>query len=123
MRVPGSRSGFARSLRVTNADKIVLDRSFLDKYHDCQYAMGVDIFPLIYMAPDDETEQQRGELVALLQSVTDVISEENKCTEEMKNILFHIEDLCDVKFEYAADIKKQLYKATEQLFLGSGTGP
>ena len=35
----------------------------------------------------------------------------------MKNILFHIEDLCDVKFEYAADIKKQLYKATEQLFL------
>ncbi|MDE6025324.1 MAG: LicD family protein [Lachnospiraceae bacterium] len=103
-------------LRVTNEDKIVFNRSFLDKYHDCPYAMGIDIFPLDYMASDEETERKRGELVSLLCSVTDVISEENKCTEEIKNILSEIEDLCDVRFDYEMDIKKQLYMATEKIF-------
>lgn len=103
-------------LRVTNEDKFVLNRSFLDKYYDCPYAMGIDIFPLDYMALDEETEKKREELVSLLCSVTDIVSEENIYTDEMKNVLSSIEDLCDVRFEYEADIKKQLYRATEKIF-------
>ncbi|MCM1083003.1 MAG: LicD family protein [Clostridium sp.] len=103
-------------LRVVNEDRIVLDRGFLDRYHECPYAMGIDIFPLDYMAPDEETEGKRAELVSLLRAVTDVVSEENKCTEEIKNVLSDIEALFDVKFEYETNIKKQLYMITEKIF-------
>lgn len=102
--------------RVTNGHRINFDKEYLDKYHECPYAIGIDIFPLDYIAEDEEEEQQRKDLATLVMTTADEINEEGDNVDDYKDVLKEIEEFCDVKFNYKKNIKQQLFQTTEKIF-------
>lgn len=102
--------------RVTNGHRLNFAPDYLEKYHDCPYATGIDIFVLDYVAEDAEEERERKALASLIMAASDEIKEDNSNVEEYKDVLNQIEELCLVEFDYTQCIRQQLFQAGEKIF-------
>lgn len=102
--------------RITNGHRLNFDEEYLDAYHQCPYAMGIDIFPIDYLCDDEEIEKQRKELAKVVIMAADTITPEGDNVEEFREILNDIERLCDIKLNYKKNIKQQLFKLVDKLF-------
>ena len=106
--------------RVINNDELGLDSKFLNRYHGCPFAVGVDIFPFdkIYKSPEREEDRvERGRQVCSLisdikdKNVTDKevrkrflrIQDENNYTIDSGNILASLIRLFDVISQECTD--------------------
>lgn len=104
--------------RVVNGREITLDPDWLEQFHYCPYAVGIDIEILDYKARDPEEDSLQLQLIEIvLQSVGAVDEYENgDCTfEEMQTFLAQVEELCQVKLDYDRDLRHQLYALGDQL--------
>lgn len=109
--------------RVTNGHRLNFDSDYLEKYHDCPYATGIDIFVLDYIAEDEEEEKERKALATLIMAAGDEIEEDNSNVDGYRDVLNQIEELCLVEFDYTKCIKQQLFQAGEKIFsLYAGKG-
>lgn len=109
--------------RVTNGHRLNFDSDYLEKYHDCPYATGIDIFALDYVAEDAEEEKERKALATLIMATGDEIEEDNSNVDDYRDVLNQIEELCLVEFDYTKCIKQQLFQAGEKIFsLYAGKG-
>ena len=109
--------------RVTNGHRLNFDSDYLEKYHDCPYATGIDIFVLDYIAEDEEEEKERKALATLIMAAGDEIEEDNSNVDDYRDVLNQIEELCLVEFDYTKCIKQQLFQAGEKIFsLYAGKG-
>lgn len=109
--------------RVTNGHRLNFDSDYLEKYHDCPYATGIDIFVLDYIAEDEEEEKERKALATLIMAAGDEIEEDNSNVDGYRDVLNQIEELCLVEFDYTRCIKQQLFQAGEKIFsLYAGKG-
>lgn len=109
--------------RVTNGHRLNFDSDYLEKYHDCPYATGIDIFALDYVAEDEEEEKERKALATLIMATGDEIEEDNSNVDDYRDVLNQIEELCLVEFDYTKCIKQQLFQAGEKIFsLYAGKG-
>ena len=102
--------------RVLNAEFVCLDPEFLEKYHNCPYANGVDIFPLDYVPRDKKDEQLQRDLIEMVKTVADVWGEGKLSGEELESWLTHIERMCRQKIDRKGDLKIQLYKIVCALY-------
>ena len=102
--------------RVTNGHRLNFDSNYLEKYHDCPYATGIDIFVLDYIAEDEEEEKERKALATLIMAAGDEIKEDNSNIGEYEDVLKQIEELCLVEFDYTQCIRQQLFQAGEKVF-------
>lgn len=102
--------------RVTNGRRLNFDREYLDKYQECPYAIGIDIFPLDYLSDDEEEEEERRKLVSIMLKTEDALEVDGSNVEEYKELLGDIENICDIKFNYKkSNVKQQLFKAAEKI--------
>lgn len=99
--------------RVTNGHRLNFDEDYLEKYHNCQYATGIDIFPLDYLCPDDEEEQRRRELAKVLMQAADSIDDTRLDKSELGDVVNQIEKLCNAKFNREKPVRQQLFELTE----------
>lgn len=94
--------------RVMNADQIMLENKFLEKFHGFPYAAGVDIFCLDYL-PEDEEEK---ELLLGLLGVTNYLGnnwDSDEMTEEEKwENVREIEEMTNFHFDPDKPIRRQL---------------
>lgn len=102
--------------RVTNGHRLNFDEPYLKKYHNSPYAVGIDIFPLDYVAPDPEEEDIRKEIAKIVIVAANSDEAANDDRVAMQNVLTEIEELCDVKFNDKKPIKQQLYETAEKIF-------
>ena len=102
--------------RVVNADFLDCSPEFLDKYHNCPFAGGVDIFPLDYVARNPEEEQVQKDLVDLVKTVADTNGAGELTEEELERWLSHIEEVSGQKIDRKGNIKNQLYKIVCALY-------
>lgn len=102
--------------RVTNGHRLNFDPDYLEKYHDCPYATGIDIFVLDYVAENEKEEKERKELASLIMAASDEIKEDNSNVETYKDVLNQIEELCLVEFDYTKCIRQQLFQTGEKIF-------
>lgn len=101
--------------RVVNGTHIDLEKKFLDKFHGCPYVMGVDVFPLDYLAPNREEEEYRCELIRMIKQVREILKNGN-CDESMQErYLLRIEEMCNAKIERDGSIEAQLYQLIDKL--------
>lgn len=96
--------------RVLNAEFVDCSPEFLDKYHNCPFAGGVDIFPLDYASRNPEEEQVQKELIDLVKTVADTNGAGLMNAEELEEWLVHIEQASGQKIDRQGNIKNQLYK-------------
>lgn len=102
--------------RVINSDFICLDPEFVEKYHNCPYASGVDIFPLDYVTRDKEAEKLQKELIEFVKSVADTWGQGKMKPDELEGWLVQVETFCHQKVDRKGDLKKQLYKIVCALY-------
>ncbi len=100
--------------RVINRWTLSFDEEDLKKFHDFPFVVGVDVFPLDYIAPDEEEEACRCHLVRIVSEIERIIDTE--LTKKEKEILLaRIERECKVRINRKGNIKNQLLKLEERL--------
>lgn len=107
---------FEHLTRVASGHRLNFDEDYLEKYHDFPYAVGIDVFPIDYVADDEEEETQRKALATMVMAAADEIREDNGNVEQYTDVLCQIEDMCNVSFDYSGCIKQQLFQTAEKLF-------
>lgn len=94
--------------RVINGDSISTTQEHLAKNHGCPYVVGVDIFPLDYLAPNEEEAEV---VYLLLQYIAGtewaIKAGKNK---EAEKFLKEIEEMCKVKLIRDDTLLRQLLK-------------
>lgn len=96
--------------RVLNAEFFDTTPEFLDQYHNCPYACGVDIFPLDYVTRNKEEEKIQRDLIEMVKTVADTYGHGGIAEEDLEDWLVHIEIICRQKIDREGDIRLQLYK-------------
>ena len=102
--------------RVTNGHRLNYNKEFLEKYHDCPYATGIDIFVLDYTSDDQEEEEERRSLAKLIMTTADVLEEDNSNVEVYREVLDQLEEICCTTFDYTKCIRQQLFQVGERVF-------
>lgn len=121
--------------RIVNGVGITLDAKFLDRYHDCPYGVGVDIFVLDNLpASEDEfhtiiglfswiwnvklsIEKREKEEKNENSELNSVKGEEQLEAEmDMEDLLSQIEKECKVTINREKNIRNQLLRITDGLF-------
>lgn len=76
--------------RVVSQHAVLPTEEYLDKYRDCPFTVGVDIFPLDGLAEDEEEEQARCEKVVILEKLIEEYDngkeDEADCKERLDNL-------------------------------------
>lgn len=103
--------------RVVNGRGICLKQSFLEKFHGFPFVAGVDIFPLDYLAPNEEEMRQVCSLANPVMMCAKAAEEDFSymSKEEIEEQLCVIEDLCRVKIDRNKSIKNQLFRLATTL--------
>lgn len=100
-------------IRVLNSRGIRFDKPFLDKFHGFPYAVGIDIFPLDYIAPDPDADELRCNLFRIVVGTEQKMDEMNP--EDLEKRLCDIEEICNVKIDRNKSIRRQLLGLAERL--------
>lgn len=101
--------------RVVNKKQICFDKEHLDKFHGFPFVVGIDIFPLDYIAPDEEQEEIRCNLIKIVAGVIEGIDAIDDPV-EAESLIRQIEEICKVKIDRKGNIKNQLYLLIERLY-------
>ena len=101
--------------RVDNALIMEFNEEHLDKFKGYPFRAGVDIFPLDYLSPDKEAEEERTKLAQMIFSVCrrDDLMELN---DEVEEYLDAIESSCNIRFKRDDQLRRQLYDFGEKVF-------
>ena len=102
--------------RVTNGRQFEFDRDYLDRYYDCQYPTGVDLFPLEYLSPNSEYEAERKVIAREVFAYADTVTEENEDDPDFKDLVSEVEQLCNVTIDEEMPTKQRMFIAAETLF-------
>ena len=109
--------------RVINGRSINFDKIHLEKYHGFPYSAGIDIFPLDFIAPDEDDDKYHREVIAIVNTLAKTIrgmqEDESLMTEEaiadVKEDVKHIEKLCNITIDEDADLVQQLNILVDRL--------
>ena len=109
--------------RIINGRSINFEKIHLEKFHGFPYVVGIDIFPLDFIAPDKADDDFQCELINIVNSVAkftralqqnaDSISEEN--IQELDLRINQVEELCGVKIDRDKDLAQQLNILVDRL--------
>jgi phosphorylcholine metabolism protein LicD len=107
---------YEHMLRIASEHRLNFDENFLEKYHDNPYATGIDIFPLDYIADDEEEEQERKDLLSLLMPLCDEVEPDGSNLDEYMDVISQVQDICKFKIDFKRSVKHQLFQMTEKIF-------
>ena len=101
--------------RVINRWTFNFEEEGLKQFHDFPFVVGVDIFPLDYIAPDEEEEECRCYLARIVSDIEKTIDKQ-LTKEETEILLGQVERECKVSIDRTKNIRRQLLFLEEQLF-------
>lgn len=103
--------------RVTNGDTIRFDKEFLERFHGCPFVVGIDIFPLDFIAPDKEADDLMCNLMQLVMQTAYHVSPDEFYgdREEITAYAAQIEQLCNVQFDKKRPLRIQMFLLAEQI--------
>ena len=104
-------------MRVVSGDTIDPRPAHMNQYHNFPYVVGVDIFPIDFIAPSKEEEDARIYLAKLAASLSEIedLEKKNKSKDTLRQIRI-VEQLCKYKFDKKRPMKLQAYELMETIF-------
>ncbi len=99
---------------VTNGRSVDFREEYLAKYHGCPYVVGIDIFPLDYLAPTKEEDEFTCSMIRIVEITAKFIDNMEDGEEKAKTVS-DIENMCGVKFRNDMPLSVQMYKLGERL--------
>ena len=109
--------------RIISGRTIRLDKAYLEKYNGFPFSVGLDIFPLDFIAPTKEDDDFQCELIKIVNDVAQFGREVNAMdTEATKEILDifeehiqKVEQLCGINIDRNKDIVQQMNVLIDRL--------
>ena len=102
--------------RVMNADHLLSEKGMLEKYHQCFFASGIDIFILDYISQDKNFEENRKELAASILNLLPYITEGNTVSDEIREGIEALEALFNRKIDWNKSLERQLFQMIDALY-------
>ncbi len=102
--------------RVTNEHSITFSDEFLNKYYDCYLPMGIDLFPLDYLIPNEKDEDERHDAARELFILSDYVTKKDEENPEYWKAIEDVEKLLGIRFDRNHTFRQLLYEATEAMF-------
>lgn len=101
--------------RIVNGKRIRFDEEHLKKFHGCPWVVGLDIFPLDFVAPTKEDDEYHCYLLRIVEAFRQTL-ENGECDEEavMKTSM-DMEKMLGVKFDEQLPLTEQLLNLRERL--------
>jgi lipopolysaccharide cholinephosphotransferase len=94
--------------RVTNGIEIRWDDEFLEEFHGCPYAVGIDIFPIDYVPRDKEAEELQKQLIQIVLNTSQILDLPDAEPQEMAGMLGQIQNMCGVDLDPDKPLTQQL---------------
>lgn len=102
--------------RIINGRSVNYDPDHLKKFHGCPYVIGLDIFPLDYVAPTKEEDELQCEMIRIAGiTAGNLNSMEDATQEEKRNMTKEILDMCNIPIRDDIPYDRQLFKVSERL--------
>lgn len=101
--------------RITNSKRIGFEEERLKKFHGCPFAVGLDIFPLDYIAPNEEDDKLQCYIIKILEVTINEFKKDEMTIEEKIDTIHSIEKMCGVVFDYNKPLDIQLRKLEEDI--------
>lgn len=105
--------------RVINGRKINFEEQHMKKYHNCPYVVGLDIFPLDFVAPSEAEDDLQCQLINLVMHAANAIIEkdtrEDVSEDGINELVAQIESLCNITLDKNRNLANQLFILAEQL--------
>lgn len=102
--------------RVTNEHGLNFEREYLDKYHECPYAVGIDIFSLDKISPDEKKEEKRKQTARRLMKAANDMPFDNSDSVRIQEIFETVKDICHIDINSPKPVRQQLFEEAEHLF-------
>lgn len=114
--------------KISNSKKIDFGADYMERFHNCPFAVGIDIFPLDYIPRDAQAASEQKELLTFIGNITSVVvgrkeeAEAGATAEELAEYdqvlaesLADLEQICGVRFDYSKSILQQLNILFDQI--------
>lgn len=92
--------------RVVNSNQVNFTEEYLERWHGCPYAVGIDIFPLDKLPVEKEDEELQINLLRILLKAA-------YSNDEAEETLQMIEDFCGVSIDRTKNIQHQIFRVTD----------
>lgn len=92
--------------RVVNSNRVNYTEEYLERWHGCPYAVGVDIFPLDKLSVDKDEENIQCSLLRILLKA--IYSKD-----ETEKTISGIEDVCGINIDRTKNIQHQLLRVAD----------
>lgn len=105
-------------LRVTNSHEIRWDEAFLNRFHGCPYAVGIDIFPLDVLSKDEELIGFQKSIIQILYNMLSEAGEGRieQEPEEMKHTIRKIESALNIKMNWQQYTTNELHRVCDGVY-------
>jgi phosphorylcholine metabolism protein LicD len=108
--------GFTDMLtRVLNERTIRMDDAFLEQYHDFPYVAGLDVFPLDFIAPNEQDDQMQIQLLDIVATFSNSIDEKVVEWGAATEYIQQIEQMCGCTFDKTKPLQQQLLILIDRL--------
>lgn len=101
--------------RIINKRTITFDDERMKKFHNCPFVVGLDIFPMDYVAPSKEEDDMQCDMIKLVALTSQKLEHYDGTEEEKMQVLHSIENMCGVVFDKNRDYSIQLKELAENL--------
>ena len=101
--------------RIVNGKVISYNIDRMEKYHGCPWVIGLDIFPLDYVAPTEEEDEYHCQLQRIVEVFANTLESGEHDEEKIRETALKIEEMFNVKFDYEKPLSTQLLKLAERL--------
>ncbi len=100
--------------RIINKRIIDFNEDRINKFHGCPFVVGLDIFPIDYIAPTKEEDELHCNIIKILAVTANELENCEDTEEEKKAAIHSIEDMCNVKFDNNRPYPIQLRELAEK---------
>lgn len=130
VRSPLTEEGYDQfHMLVNSGNRISIDPKWLEQYHGCPFSVGLDIFPLDYLARDEEERIMQENLVriacrgaqvacTLFRETFDDVEEPEKArkelVEEIEDAIRYLEANCGIKIDYKLVEEEKWYALSSE---------
>lgn len=102
--------------RVNNDSKVNFTKTHIAKFHQFPYPAGVDIFVLDYIAPNEQDEEFRKEMIKLATSIINSIGTDQCEFASTLEAVETVERLCHVHFDRDKPLVHQMCEFAEKMY-------
>ncbi|MBQ1598465.1 MAG: LicD family protein [Lachnospiraceae bacterium] len=95
-------------IRVMNGKRVNIDEDYLDRFHGCPFAVGIDIFPIDYIPENPADYDMQINLIAMLYAAKNAYATKGFGLANARYYAVQVEEALNVKIDETGNVNRQL---------------